>query len=475
MIRCYAYTRVSTVKQGEHGVSLQEQRAAIERYSARLGIEIVTLFEERVTAAKRGRPLFTRMLKKLRAGEAQGVVIHKIDRSARNLRDWAELGELIDAGVRVYFANESVDLQSRGGRLSADIQAVVAADYIRNLREETLKGIYGRLKQGLLPFRAPLGYLDTGGGKCKEPDPVRAPFIRDAFTLYARGSYSLDSLVEELYRRGLRNQRGHKVTRNGLSTVLNSLFYTGIIRLERTGETFQGRHEPLISMSLFKQVQDRLRGHYHTDRWKHEFLLRGLFRCSLCGRQLIGERQKGNVYYRCHTKGCPTKGFREEALEEAMLSSWAPIALYASEKDRLREQLLSLTDADRQAAVERRNGLQAQLSSIRGRRERLVDALVDGLLDKTRFDERSQTLSEEEQQVREQLAVCEEEGVRRTQETEEVLELASVAQQGYRLATPEEKREMATLLCSNRQVAGKELLVEPHSALRRLAEGRLVQ
>ena len=49
-----------------------------------------------------------------------GVIIHKIDRSAGNLRDRADLGELIDAGIEVHFANESPDLNSRGGRLSAD-------------------------------------------------------------------------------------------------------------------------------------------------------------------------------------------------------------------------------------------------------------------------------------------------------------------------------------------------------------------
>src|SRR5262245_32052818 len=152
MTTFYAYTRVSTLKQGEKGVSLQEQHAAIARYAERQGLHITQWFEERLTAAKKGRPLFARMLKGLRRGEANGVIIHKIDRSARNLRDWADLGELIDAGVAVHFANESLDLHSRGGRLSADIQAVVASDYIRNLREEVLKGLKGRLKQGILPF-----------------------------------------------------------------------------------------------------------------------------------------------------------------------------------------------------------------------------------------------------------------------------------------------------------------------------------
>src|SRR5689334_13693990 len=163
----YGYIRVSTVRQGEHGVSLQEQKEAIERYAARKGLKIQDWFEEQQTAAKQGRPVFNRMLRLLRKGKASGVIIHKIDRSARNLKDWAELGELIDSGIAVHFTNESLDLNSTTGRLSADIQAVVAAHYIRNLREETLKGFYGRLKQGIYPMPALLGYLDAGPGKTK--------------------------------------------------------------------------------------------------------------------------------------------------------------------------------------------------------------------------------------------------------------------------------------------------------------------
>jgi len=129
-------------------VSLPEQKDAITRYAGRANLTLSDWFEERQTAAKKGRPVWSQMLRALRQGKAQGVVIHKIDRSARNLKDWADLGEIIDQGIEVHFANESLDLHSRGGRLSADIQAVVAADYIRNLREEAKKGIYGRLKQG---------------------------------------------------------------------------------------------------------------------------------------------------------------------------------------------------------------------------------------------------------------------------------------------------------------------------------------
>lgn len=157
MKKFFAYIRVSTARQGEKGVSLQEQREAILRFAQRANLEILEWFEERESAAKRGRAVFNRMLRLLRQGKAQGVIIHKIDRSARNLKDWADLGELLDAGIEVHFANESLDMHTRGGRLSADIQAVVAADYIRNLREETKKGLYGRLKQGIYPLPAPIG------------------------------------------------------------------------------------------------------------------------------------------------------------------------------------------------------------------------------------------------------------------------------------------------------------------------------
>ena len=141
--RFLAYIRVSTLKQGTQGSSLGEQRGAIEAYAQRNGISIVQWFEERETAAKRGRSVFARMLKCLERGDVNGVIIHKIDRSARNLRDWADLADLIDRGAEVHFAHDTLDLRSRGGRLSADIQAVVAADFIRNLREETRKDSMG--------------------------------------------------------------------------------------------------------------------------------------------------------------------------------------------------------------------------------------------------------------------------------------------------------------------------------------------
>ena len=95
----YGYIRVSTQKQGRQGVSLPEQRDAIEQYARRNNIAISRWFEEWETAAKRGRRVFFEMLGLLRKGEARGVVIHKIDRGSRNLRDWVDIAEIGRAHV----------------------------------------------------------------------------------------------------------------------------------------------------------------------------------------------------------------------------------------------------------------------------------------------------------------------------------------------------------------------------------------
>lgn len=385
----FGYIRVSTVRQGERGVSLQEQRDTIERYAARNGLEVTRWFDERETAAKRGRPIFAEMLKLLRNRRADGVIIHKIDRSARNLRDWADLIDLSEQfGFELRFANESVDLTSRGGRLSADIQAVVAVDYVRNLREEIRKGFYGRLKQGLYPMRAPLGYLNQGQGKPKVPDPAKAPLVKKAFELYTTGSYSLETLTEEMLLLGLRNRGGNPVSLNGLSTMLNNPFYVGLIKLKGTGETFAGIHQPIVSKSLFDRVQMILNGRTPVHALTHDLPFRKFMRCAACGYLLRGEKQKGRVYYRCHHKGCAGNCIREDSVDGGLRRTLAPLRLAPAEWRYLERKFPRLKDEaekDRQTA---RSVLALKLAESKERQERLTDALIDRLIDKETYQKR---------------------------------------------------------------------------------------
>ena len=123
----FSYIRVSTVKQGEHGSSLQEQRSAITNFATRQGLHISEWFEERETAAKVGRREFTRMVAALKKGRASGVIFHKIDRSARNLKDWSAVQDLADFGIDVRFTQESINLGSNEGKLTGDFLAVIVS------------------------------------------------------------------------------------------------------------------------------------------------------------------------------------------------------------------------------------------------------------------------------------------------------------------------------------------------------------
>lgn len=269
---CFGYIRVSTQKQGE-GVSLQEQKDAIEIFASRQNLHVIEWFEEKETAAKSGRPVFNKMLRELKRGKASGMIMHKIDRSARNLKDWAIVSELPDQGIQVYVATESLDFNSRGGRLTADMLAVIAADFIRNLREECRKGIRGRLKQGLYPFRAPIGYLDNGRGNPKTPCPQKAPLISELFDLYASGQHSLRTLQSEMNHRGFRNHGGRPLSLHGIETILNNPFYTGIIEIKRTGHGLETKKETLMRLLYNLLVQALLQALEMQLQLQHMMLL----------------------------------------------------------------------------------------------------------------------------------------------------------------------------------------------------------
>jgi site-specific DNA recombinase len=319
--RFLAYIRVSTPKQGE-GSSLMTQREAIARFATRRGLEITGWYEEKESAARRGRPIFRQVLELLSRDKADGLIVHKVDRSARNLKDWADLGELIDRGITVYFAGDGIDLTSRCGRLTADIQAVVAADYVRNLKEDAKCGIAARLEQGLLPNHAPIGYLDTGPGKVKVPDPERAPFVRMVFAWYATGEYTLFTLRQALIAVGFRNRAGGMLSISRLAEMLHNPFYMGFIRRRKAEKLYPGLHEALVDRKVFFDVQARLRSRIWPKKQRRPFRFSMRFRCAACKRCLTPEEKKGHVYYRCHGRPCAAKpSVREEVLDEVLRSS----------------------------------------------------------------------------------------------------------------------------------------------------------
>lgn len=471
MKHCFGYLRVSTSKQGD-GVSLEAQKAFILGYAEHNDIHITDWFEEKETAAKQGRPAFNAMVRGIKRGKAQGFVAHKIDRSARNFADWARIGDLSDAGYEVHFASETLDFRSRGGRLSADVQAVIATDYIRNLREEVRKGIDGRLKQGLYPFKAPLGYLDNGKGAVKTLDPSRAALVRELFDLYAGGNHSIRSLHAEMTRHGLTNAKGHPPSKRLIETILANPFYCGIIRIKATGKTYEGVHEPLIPVALFERVQVVKSGKAGKQVTRHNHRYRGLFRCAGCAHSMIPELQKTHVYYRCQTRTCPTTTVREDAIEARVLEAFTALRLTASAIDKLVAGATTWIEEHygREADEQR---LQRELTAIDERLDSLTDALIDKHIDHETYARKREALLMSKRKAEEQA-----EKIADMQsapfQLRRFLELVKTLATMYESAEPVEKRQFVETAFSNRVVHGKSVELKPSNWLEPVQNALLV-
>ena len=176
---------------------------------------------------------------------------------------------------------------------------------------------------------------------------------------------------------------GKPITKCCLENLLTNPFYCGLIRIKRTGATYEGAHEPLISPALFEDAQRAREGKCGKKVTRHNHLYRGLFRCAECDRSMIPELQKGHVYYRCQTQGCPTTTVREDALEAAISNTLARITLTDDDIDWLEERiniwLEACSDASRVLTVTE------QINRVKQKIDRLTDALIDRLIDKETF------------------------------------------------------------------------------------------
>ncbi len=137
------------------------------------------------------RPQLQKMLRELKTKHVDYVIVHKIDRLARNRADDVEINALIaKAGAKLISVAEPVD-ETPAGKLLYNMMADVAQYHSDNLAVEVLKGMDTKAKRGGTQYRAPLGYLnwrelkDGADIRTVVVDDERAPLIRWAFEQYA--------------------------------------------------------------------------------------------------------------------------------------------------------------------------------------------------------------------------------------------------------------------------------------------------
>jgi len=256
---------------------------------------------------------------------------------------------------------------------------------------------------------------------------------------------------------GLKGMKKKRVARNSISILLNNTFYMGIIEVK--GETFNGKHKPLISPALFKRVQSILRGNTNQKVSKHDFKLKKLISCQHCGFSLTGETQKGHVYYRCHTKGCITKAVREMIIEDYLQKVFATTELYA-EESLILEKLLCNTEhewMEKQAGL--LNSIKLQQAQLNHKVDRLTDCYLEGDLDKETFERRKENLLIEIKVVEANKEKIQLENATILKQVRKFFELAKSLKNSYKMAFSEEQRELVEIVTSNLQVSGKNLTI----------------
>ncbi|WP_317057875.1 recombinase zinc beta ribbon domain-containing protein [Roseovarius rhodophyticola] len=255
---------------------------------------------------------------------------------------------------------------------------------------------------------------------------------------------------------------GKPISKGCLENLLANPFYYGTIRMKRSGKLFNGIHTPIIDKSLFDRVQEVKTGKHNRKVSLHNHTYRRLVVCGCCDRTLYGEQQKGQVYMRCHTKGCPTTTIREDRLEGAISRQLLELELGRHDRKRLERELQVLLTR-RNTASDRR-ALQLQLSNLDRRKEQLTDALLDGLIDKSAFQERRVRLENEKQDLSDALRNIDD-----TDGDEQLarnfLELVKNVCLTYQISNKQQKRRLTEILFSNRTLTGKNLYLEPQKWL----------
>jgi DNA invertase Pin-like site-specific DNA recombinase len=301
-LRLLNICRVSSHEQSE-GYSLEMQDQLNREWAQHKGYFIVDTIQYVETASKqKERKRFQEIVARVCGDHTiDGVVFHKVDRACRNLSDLALLERIEnEKNKKVFFSSQEFP-QNAAGRLSVGVMGVVARWYTDNLKEEVNKGLRGKVEAGEYPHRPPYGYRMCKSSKMPVPDLERVQNIRKIFTFMASGNYTVDTLREELFQRGMYfSPTTRRWTRSHMAKVLRHPFYIGKILWR--GQVYPGKHEPIIDEQLWQKVQKLLDGRSKNQCKKYRQFTygHGLIKCAHCGYNITADMHKRKyTYYFC--------------------------------------------------------------------------------------------------------------------------------------------------------------------------------
>ena len=208
-MRAMGYARVSTDKQADQGVSLEAQEAKIRAMATVQGAAVIELIVEGGESAKDlKRPGMERLLTLVDERKVDTVIIAKLDRLTRSVKDLAELLERFQRrDVSLVSVAESLDTGSAAGRLVINIMTAVSQWEREAIGERTRDAMQHKKSTGRCVGNIAYGYRLAPDGEHIEPEPTEQAALAQILTLRGQGR-SLRQIAVALNRQALRTRRG---------------------------------------------------------------------------------------------------------------------------------------------------------------------------------------------------------------------------------------------------------------------------
>jgi site-specific DNA recombinase len=461
------YLRVSTKEQAKkggeaEGFSIPAQRDAGYRKAAVLNARIVEEFVDAGESARSAdRPDLQRMLEYLAAHpNVKYVIVHKVDRLARNRVDDVEINVAIRAaGAQLVSCTENID-ETPSGMLLHGIMSSIAEFYSRNLATEVAKGMNQKVKNGGTPSLAPLGYLNRGvhnaeGREVRTVvvDGSRAAHISWAFDEFATGEWTLRAMQAELDIRGLRTRSTPKraakpVGLSMLHDILTNPYYKGIVVYR--GVQYDGKHPKLTDELTWQRVQAVLATHLNGEKVReHPHYLKSSVFCGGCGHRYVvtmakGRRGKVYPYFVClgrHQKRtpCTRKAVPIPMVERLVEELYQEIRLSLDETQQIREWVDEELRGQREATEALRRRLLVERDKIKAGQQKLLEAHYASAIPLDLLKREQDRFASELAVVEGRLQATVEQSAELNANLGKVLDLASDCHRAY-MAAPESVR-----------------------------------
>lgn len=435
-VKAVAYARFSSENQREESIDAQVR--AIKEFAQRFNLPIIRFYTDKArSGTSDDRDQFQQMIADSTSKEFQFVIVHKLDRFARNRRD--SMGyrvQLRKNGVTLISVLESYDEDTPEGKLMEGMVELLAEFYSLNLAREVKKGLKeNALKAQHTGGLAPFGYDVDQVSKKLVVNEQEAEGVKLIFSMVLQ-HFSYNDIVDCLNAHGYRSKNGNFFRKTSIYDILRNPKYCGVYFYRRTKPKdyytkSRNNHDynnsenmiiipdgvpAIISKEDFEKVQQILdeRKHHKVIIRREQYLLSGKIVCGICGAAYSGNRKKRAnsdkpyITYRCNNrpyrtgKVCSNKEVNREMIEQAVLKLLGDVIFDAKIVPKIFERYKVL------AAEDTKNS-NAELKALKVRKGK-VDISIKNILkaieasDSQVLLQRLEELEKEREDVKEELS-----------------------------------------------------------------------